>query len=495
MGEARRERPGGGHGPQRALRVVLRIASLLAAAAVAIAIAWLTPGTQAAPPPDRSSAPPGRGEEEERDRYWPQWRGPRGTGLAPRANPPVTWSERTGVRWKVPLPGRGHSTPVIWGDRVFLTTSVSSGRPVEPPGGERPGAHDNAATVRRQQFVVLALRREDGTILWQRAVHEAVPHETGHRTASFASASPVTDGERVIASFGSHGIYCLDTRDGHLLWKADLGDMHTLHGHGEGSSPALAGDSVIVNWDHEGPSFVAALDKRTGERRWMVPRDEATSWSTPLVVEHAGRPQVIIGATRRIRSYDPPTGAVIWECGGLSTNVVASPVAGEGIVCAGSSYEKRAMLAIRLDGARGDVTGTEHVAWTRDRDTPYVPSPLLYGDRLYFLRHYQGFLTCVDVKTGRTLFGPSRLEGVYNVYASLVGAAGRVYITSMEGSVLVLENAPELRVLATNQLDDEFAASPALVDGELYLRGERSLYCVSEATPRQPRGPGRPGRP
>jgi outer membrane protein assembly factor BamB len=242
---------------------------------------------------------------------------------------------------------------------------------------------------------------------------------------------------------------------------------------------------VVVNWDHEAGSFVVALDKRTGEQRWRVEREEKTSWSSPLVVEHDGRTQVIVAATNRVRSYDLANGKPIWECAGLSGNVVATPVAARGIVYVANSYETRALLAVRLDRATGDITGSDAVVWTRDRDTPYVPSPVVYDGSLCFLKHYQGFLTCVDAATGETRFGPSRLPGIENVYASLVGAAGRIYVVDRDGTTAVVRNGPALELLATNQLDDSFSASPAVVGDELFLRGERSLYCLS-ARPARP---------
>ena len=256
--------------------------------------------------------------------------------------------------------------------------------------------------------------------------------------------------------------------------------MHSLHAHGEGSSPALYRDTLIVNWDHEGSSFVVALDARSGKERWRSSRDEITSWSTPLIVVQGGTPQVVISATRRIRGYDLSTGQVLWECGGLSHNVVASPVAGDGIVVAGSSYEKKAMVAIRLEGAKGDITGTDRVLWSRDRNTPYVPSPLLYGERLYFFSHYQGLLFCLNVKTGETVFGPSRLPEVSDFYASPLGASGRVYLTSREGVTVVIAHAPALQVLSINRLGDRFSASPIAVGRDLFLRGERFLYCLTK---------------
>lgn len=417
--------------------------------------------------------------EDSSDHFWPQWRGPLGTGVAPRAEPPIQWSETKNIRWKVALPGKGHSTPIIWGDRVFVTTAVPFGDKLEPKFSGRPGEHDNLPVSQHHEFVVLALNRRDGTIVWQKPVGKALPHEGGHFTASLASASPVTDGEHAFAFFGSYGLYCLDF-DGSVQWSTDLGDMHSKHGHGEGSSPALHGDTVVINWDHEEQSFLVAFDKRTGAVLWQVARDEVTSWATPIVVQHDGRPQLIVSGTDRVRGYDLATGKIIWECGGLSANIVASPVAADGMVFAGSSYEKRAMLAIRLDEAEGDITSTNRVAWTRITGTPYVPSPLLYGDSIYFLRHYQGILSRANTKTGTDDGGPFRLGEIRDVYASPVAAANRIYITDREGTTQVISHSANPALLAVNQLNDTFSASAALVGRELFLRGERYLYCIAE---------------
>jgi outer membrane protein assembly factor BamB len=390
----------------------------------------------------------------------------------------VAWSEGENVRWKILLPGKGLSTPIISGERVFVTTAVPHGEAAAPTAADAPGAHDNLPPLRRQKFVVLAIDRRSGEIIWQRAVRDARPHEGAHITGSWASASPVTDGERLFASFGSQGIYALDF-DGKLLWQKDLGDMRIFHGHGEGSSPALHGETLVVNWDHQGESFVVALDKRTGSERWRVARDEITSWSTPLIVEHSGRVQVIVSATRRTRSYDLADGHLLWQVGGLSRNVVASPVAGDGLVYVTSSYDTRAMLAIRLDAARGDVTAAEAVVWTLGRDTPYVSSPILYDGSLCFLKHLQNVLTCVDARSGGILHGPRRIPGSQGVFASPVGAAGRIYVTSRDGTTAVLQHGGLFALLATNTLDDSFAASPAIAGDALFLRGERHLYCLA----------------
>ena len=426
--------------------------------------------------PLRAEEPAALGEQ-----YWPQWRGPQGTGVAPNADPPVEWSEGENVRWKRALPGLGHSTPIIWGNRIFLTTAVPYGEPLDPVYDSAPGSHSNLPVTRRHKFVVLAISRHDGTILWQRTVHSELPHEGGHYTGSLASASPVTDGERLLAFFGSRGIYCLDL-DGKLQWKKTLGAMQTKHGHGEGSSPVLQGETLVVNWDHEGQSFVMALDKRSGRQRWKIARDEVTSWASPTGTVQDGIPQVIIAGTDRVRGYDLASGDVIWECGGLSDNIVASPVAGNGMVFVGSSYDKRVLLAIGLAGAKGDITGTKHVAWSRLRRTPYVPSPLLYGESLYFLAHYQGVLSRVAAKTGEDRPGPLRLEGIGNVYASPVAGGNRVYVTDRKGTTIVISHEDRPRILARNQLQDGFNASASLAGRELYLRGEKSLYSIRETS-------------
>lgn len=419
--------------------------------------------------------------QDANEQNWAQWRGPLATGVAPHADPPVEWNDDKNIRWKVALPGRGHSTPIVWGDRIFLTTAIPFGEKLPPKYSGRPGEHDNHPVTHRQRFVTLAIDRADGSIVWEKNLNEDLPIEGAHFTASLASASPVTDGKHLFAFFGSFGLYCLDF-DGDLIWKADLGKMHTKHGHGEGSSPVLHGDTLVVNWDHEEQSKLIAFDKQTGKERWKVERDEVTSWATPIVVEHDGRAQLIVSGTGRVRGYDLLTGKVIWECGGLSANIVASPVSADGMVFAGSSYEKTAMIAVRLDGAEGDITGSPQVPWTLTTRTPYVPSPLLHGDSLYFLRHYQGILSRVNTKTGEDDGGPFRLGLIRDVYASPVAAAGRIYVTDRLGTTIVMTHNSDPELLSLNRLDDQINASAALVGSELFLRGEKFLYCIADET-------------
>lgn len=417
---------------------------------------------------------------------WPAWRGATGNGYSDVADPPVTWSETENLGWKVTLPGLGHSSPIIWDNTVVVTLAEPVGAAREPVYNRAEGAHDNHPVDRDHRFVVVGLDQATGEQRWETEVTRVFPHEGGHYTGSLASASPVTEGERIYAQFGSRGLFALDF-DGDIVWRRDLGRMDTRHAHGEGSSPALAEGVLVVNWDHEGRSRLRGVKSATGDDLWSVDRDEMTSWSTPLIVPFEDSYQVIVSATKRVRSYDLRTGQLIWECAGLARNVVASPVAADGIVVVGNSYDHQAMMAIRLAGAQGDVTGTSSVLWSLNRMTPYVPSPLLYGGVLYFLRHNQGVLSCLDLQTGKSLRGPFRLSGLREIFASPVAAAGRIYIVGKEGLTMVFRDGEKPEVLAMNRLADRFSASPALAGEAIYLRGEKALYCLR-------RPPGKPTR-
>jgi outer membrane protein assembly factor BamB len=396
--------------------------------------------------------------------------------VAPYADPPVTWSETENIRWKTEIPGRGTGSPIVWGDRVFLLTAVPIGvspaQSHEPRGGVRP--------LVPHRFLVLAIDRRDGHVIWERTAREETPHEASHTdNGTWASSSAATDGEHVFAYFESRGLYAYDM-DGALLWQKDLGDKLMRNQFGEGSTPALYGDRLVIVWDHiGGQSFVVVLDKHTGEEVWRADRDEIDTWATPLVVEHAGRAQVVVPGMNRLRSYDLETGEIVWHSEGLTMNPIPSPVTADGMVIATSGFRGNELKAVRLADARGDITGTNAIAWTLDRDTPYVPSPLLYDGILYLLKTNSGILSAFDARTGTPHYQLQRLNDVPNVFASPVGAAGRVYITGREGGTLVIRHAPTFEVLASNALDDGFDASPALVDNELYLRGFRYLYCIS----------------
>ena len=410
---------------------------------------------------------------------WPQWRGPLANGVAPHARPPIQWSETNNIRWKVALPGKGHSSPVVFGDRVYVLTATPVGETKPPVHDSAPGVHDSVPVTHTHHYLALAFSRKDGRLIWKKVLREEWPHEGGHTTGSPLSNSPVTDGQFLYAFLGSRGLYCLDT-NGVVKWEKQLGRMLTHHAHGEGSSPVLHGDTLIVNWDHEGESFLHAFDKRTGRTLWKTPRDEKTTWSTPIIAEVAGRPQIVVSATKRVRGYDLATGREIWQCDGLTDNVVASPVQWRDLLIAGNSYYKQGMVAIRLTGAQGDLSTTTNVVWRLNRLTPYVPSPLLYGDTHYHIRHNQNILVRLDPATGQGRGELLRLDGIGDfIFASPVGAAGRIYITGRDGNTVVLRHDATNATLAVNHLDDSFSASAALADEELYLRGERFLYCIA----------------
>jgi outer membrane protein assembly factor BamB len=393
------------------------------------------------------------------------------------ANPPTLWSESKNVRWKVEVPGRGSGSPVVWGDRVYLLTAIPTGVPIEkshePRGGITPrGVH---------QYKVLAFDRKTGTVVWEHTARQEEPHEPSHTdNGTWASSSAIVDGEHVIAYFESRGIYAFDM-NGRLVWEKDLGDKQMRNQFGEGSTPALHGNTLVIVWDHiKGPSFVIAIDKRNGKELWRVTRDEIDTWATPLIVEHGGRQQVVTPAMNKIRSYDLETGKVVWEGPGTTMNAIPSPVSADGMVYLMSGFRGNNLKAVRLADAKGDITGTPAIVWELNRDTPYVPSPLLYDGVLYVLKSNNGILSTFDAKTGTPHYALQRLDAVPNVFASPVGAAGRVYIPSRDGETLVIRHGPKFEVLAVNALDDGFDASPALVDGEIYLRGYRHLYCVAE---------------
>jgi len=432
---------------------------------------------------------------------WPQWRGPLANGVAPGAKPPITWSETNNVKWKVKLPGAGTSTPIIWANQIFIQTAVAAPRTTDPaaanlrlpavagladpagqtpPGRRRPGGGGMRSEKPTQpyQFVLLCLDRGTGKTIWQKVAREEVPHEGHHPDHGFSSYSPVTDGKYVFSYFGSRGLHCYDL-EGKLRWEKDFGRMQTKNSFGEGSSPALSGNTIVINWDHEGEDFIVALDKETGRELWRQPRDEETSWATPIIVQYGDRSEVITDATKKIRSYDLASGKLLWECGGLFSNVIPSPVAGDGMVYSMSGFRGYALLAIRL-GRMGDLTDTDAIAWSHPRSTPYVPSPLLYGDFLYFFGGNNGILSCLDAKTGNAHFEAERIEALVGVYASPVAADGRVYLIGRNGAAVVIKQGPKLEPLATNQLKDKFDASPAIAGNELFLRGREYLYRLAE---------------
>jgi outer membrane protein assembly factor BamB len=409
---------------------------------------------------------------------WAQWRGPEMTGVSRTAKPPIEWSDTKNVKWKVEIPGRGSSSPVVWNDRVFLLTAI-------PVGVTGPAQHEPRGALPKRglhQYKVLALDRKTGKTLWEHVAREEEPHEAAHGdNGTWASSSAITDGQHVFAYFESRGLYAYDM-SGKLIWQTDFGDKKMRNQFGEGSTPVLHGNTLVVVWDHlDQPSYVIALDKRTGKELWRVDHPEMDTWATPLVVEHNGRRQVIVNAMNRVRSFDLETGKLVWEGPGTTMNVIPSPVFGNGMVFIMSGFRGNNLKAIKLADAKGDIGTTGAIAWQLDRDTPYVPSPLLYDNVLYFLKTNNGLLSAYDAVSGKPHYSVQRIaKAPGEVFSSPVGADGRVYITSRDGVTTVIEHGPAYKVLAENTLDDGFDASMALVDNEIFLRGYRYLYRVCD---------------
>jgi len=418
------------------------------------------------------------------DDYWPTWRGPNCRGISPEGNPPLTWSETENVKWKVKLAGdASNSSPVIWKDKIFFQTAIKTdvqGKPEAPSasegGGRRRGPGGSPPT-NIYKFNLVCLDRDSGRQLWQKTIREVLPHQGHHNDHGFASFSPVTDGKLVWTNFGSRGLHCFDM-DGNLKWSKDLGRMNTIMGFGEGGSLAVAGDAVIVVRDHEGDSFVAALNKETGEIVWRKDRDEATSWATPLPIEVGGKMQVVTSATNLIRSYDLETGDIIWQCSGQTRNVIPSPVTGLGMVYCTSGFRGSSLQAIEL-GRTGALNNTDAFKWHVKEATPYVPSPLLYDGRIYVCSSNQEVVSCYDAKTGGPHFVKQKMDEMKGVYASPTAAAGRIYFVGRNGVSYVLKSSDKFEVLAVNTLDDKIDCSPAFVGDEMYLKGKQNFYCIA----------------
>lgn len=401
---------------------------------------------------------------------WPTWRGPSGQGIAPGATPPTQWSDTKNVKWKTRIPGLGYSTPVVWQDKIFLLTAVE----VDGAGGGSPGQKPTQPC----EFTVMALNRTTGKIEWQKVARKEVPHEGRHPTTSFASASPITDGKHLWVPFGSRGFYCYDLQ-GNLIWEKDLGDMRTRMAFGEGSSPVIAGDLMLIVWDHEDQSFIVALNKNTGEEVWRKNREERSSWSTPLVVEVGGKLQAIVPATTATRSYDVATGDIVWEASGLTGNVIPAPVTGHGMVYVMSGFRGNAIQAIKLT-AKGDVTTSPDMVWNVRQSAPYAASPVLSETRLYGTKSTDAYLSCLNALTGEFHYRDQALPGIRSVYASPLAANGHLYVAGREGTVLVLKDTTTFEVVATNTMGEGIDASPVALGKELFIRGHQHLYCISE---------------
>ncbi len=418
---------------------------------------------------------------EEVANNWHQWRGPEANGVSRTAKPPVRWSEDENVKWKVAIEGDGSSTPIIWGNKVFLLTAINTGivdpdlpKPEDQP--ERVFGIKYPNTLYR--FVVLCLDRDTGKQVWRQAATERIPHEGHHGDNDFASASPTTDGRRLYCWFGSQGLFCYDLQ-GKKLWERDLGKAYVGASLGEGCSPVVHDGKLVIVRDHARQSTIHVLDASTGATLWEQNRDEPNAWATPRVLEHSGRTQVITAASNFVRSYDLHTGEIIWQCSGLTSNVIPCPVVQGDVVYCMSGYQGHSLLALRMTET-GDISDTDAVLWSRNQGTPYTPSPLLYDGMLYFNQSHQAILTCLEAQTGDAIIPRTRLNGISKIYASPAGADDRVYLTGRNGTTLVFSRTDDLNVLAENSVDDQVDSSPALVGRQLFLRGSKFLYCIEE---------------
>lgn len=414
------------------------------------------------------------------DAHWPQWRGPFFNGMA-RGDAPTVWSDTKNIKWKAAIPGRGFSTPVMWGDRIFLTTAIPN-KAEEPAAAPAEGrrAGGGAGPLVEHKFEVLCLDRKTGKVLWQRTAKVATPHEGYHRAyGSFASNSPITDGRYVYAFFGSRGLYVYDF-NGKLIWEKDFGvQMKMRLAFGEGAAPLLLKDQLFLVFDHEAGSFMVAIDKRNGKELWRSQRDEPSSWSTPLAIEHNGRIEIIVPATNKVRSYDARNGKVLWESAGLGSNVIPVPVHHNGMVLVMSGHRDPKLMAIKL-GKDGDITGSDAIAWSYTRGVAYTTSPVLYDNKLYIVTD-NGMVSAFNATTGEPFYAQTRLPKGANLKASPVGANGKLYLATEDGDVIVVKMGEKFEVLSVNTLEDQvFIATPVIADGEIYLRGQNTLFCISE---------------
>lgn len=410
---------------------------------------------------------------------WAHWRGPFANGsAAPSSSPPVQWSPERNIAWTKDLVGQGTATPVIWGDRLFVVSAESTEKKSTRPS-QRDTKSKTVPPDNYYRFLVCCLNRNSGEVLWQKIATEQVPHEGHHPTHTYAAGSPTTDGQRLYVSFGSRGLFCYSLQ-GALLWEVDLGDLLTRYGWGEAVTPVIHGDSLLINWDQEEGAFLACLDAKSGKMRWKADRpEEVTSWNTPLVTEFQGRALVIVNGTNRARAYDLENGQEVWTCGGQTVNAIPSPLRYRDTAICMSGYRGAAAFAIPL-GSRGDVSGTEMLRWTWRRGTPYVPSALLSGDRLFFTGGNQDILTVLHAESGTPIGSPRRLSGLSSVYASPIAAGGHLYFVGREGTCVVLKDDESLEVVSVNRLNDRIDASPVAVEDQLYLRSWTKLYCIRE---------------
>lgn len=428
--------------------------------------------------------------ETTKQQNWHQWRGPDATGVASTGTPPIRWNDQSNIRWKFPIVGEGSSTPIIWKNQVFILSAVETNRRDD----SLATIHPEAKTIPSKQvfeFVVWSLDRRNGDVLWKKVVAESVPFEGRHPSTTYAAASPTTDGKRLYVSFGSYGIFCLSLQ-GDLIWKKDLGQMRTRRGWGEAVSPVHHNGKLVVMWDQEDQSEIFVLNDSNGSVIWKKLRDEPTTWATPLIASIDGQTQLITNGTNAVRSYDLENGNIIWETVGTTLNAIPCPVRYKNHVICMGGYQGNDAFSIDLR-SKGQINASvigprQAIKWRIQQHTPYVPSPLITGHRVYFTKSLNAILNCFNAESGKPIFKtakgyplPIRLPQLKQMYGSPVATKEYIFLTSREGTTLVLKNADNFEIIATNPLSEEIDASPAVVGSQIFLRGKRNLYCIENA--------------
>lgn len=413
---------------------------------------------------------------------WPQWRGTDGSGISSETGLPTEWSETKNIRWKAPIPGRGHSSPIVWGSKIFLTTSIEG--PVVPGAeavrhyhkGQEYLHPDSVGADHSYTMKLVCLDLSSGKMLWERTVYEGRVYDNRHRKNTYASATPATDGQYIYLSFEAEGIYCYDF-EGKRIWKTSLGRI-AKGGMGPGTSPVLFENLVILQCDQEygEGSFIAAVDKKNGKEVWRVSRDQRRSWATPLLVRTVQRTELVTSGPKKIVAYDPATGKELWTAPGVESNPIPSPVAGRNLVFVTAGSDAKRAFAIRLGGS-GDLTDTANLVWRYDKGTAYVPSPILYNDYLYLLTD-AGALTCLEAATGKVVY-QARLPVATKFTASPIAFDGKIMIISEDGDGFIVKEGPVPEVLNANPLGEAVYASPAISHGNILIRGASNLYCIA----------------
>jgi outer membrane protein assembly factor BamB len=425
---------------------------------------------------------------------WPSFRGDRASGVSDGHKAPTTWDteKNSNVLWKLPVPGLAHSSPIVWGDYVFVTTAVSS----DPNPYFRHGLYgdvDSDKDLSKHTWRVYCIERNTGKIVWDRVAHEGVPKIKRHIKATHANSTPATDGKYVVAFFGSEGLYCYDFK-GKLLWKQDLGLLDTGwfydadYQWGTASSPIIYKDMVIVQCDVQKNSFIAAYNIATGKRLWLTPREEIPSWGTPTIYEGKTRVEIVTNATKAVRGYDPATGKELWKLIGNPEVTATTPVGGDGLIYIVNHYRPNQPIYVIREGATGDIslkdgkTTNDFVVWSYQRGGAYMPTPLVYRELLY-INNNNGTLSCYDAKTGQQVYQKRVPTGGGAYSASPIAADGKVYMSSEDGDIHVVKAGREFELLATNRMGEVLMATPAVSNGVLYVRGQKHLFAIAE--PRQ----------